>query len=128
MLKISGAQGKDGSLRYKQVNLLFYIYSDIMANWQKCGKCKSEQEFKYVSNNKIGQLYKTCDKCRSKRVQSTNEKDKITDATKWITQATQKLEQNIKEDTYVFDIETKSTTPESSSIPDEKYDCYGCWN
>ena len=53
-----------------------------MANLQKCSKCKSEQELKYFSNNKKGQLYKTCDKCRMKRVQSTNDKDKITDAIK----------------------------------------------
>ena len=92
-----------------------------MANLQKCSKCKSEQELKYFSNNKKGQLYKTCDKCRMKRVQSTNDKDKITDAIKLMTQATQKLEQIVKEDTDVSDIENKSTTAESNSIPDEKY-------
>ena len=92
-----------------------------MANLQKCSKCKSEQELKYFSNNKKGLLYKTCDKCRMKRVQSNNDKDKITDAIKLMTQATQKLEQVIKEDTDVSDIENKSTTAESNSVPDEKY-------
>lgn len=38
-----------------------------MANLQRCSKCKSEQEFKYFSINKKGQLYKTCDVCREKR-------------------------------------------------------------
>ena len=33
-----------------------------MSDLQKCCKCKSEQLLKYFSNNKIGQLYKTCDK------------------------------------------------------------------
>ena len=63
-----------------------------MANLQKCCKCKSEQELKYFSLNKKGQLYKTCDVCREKRRTSTNDKDKITDAIKLMATATQKLE------------------------------------
>ena len=38
-----------------------------MSDLQKCCKCKSAQLLKYFSNNKKGQLYKTCDKCRYKR-------------------------------------------------------------
>ena len=38
-----------------------------MADLHKCSKCKSEQELKYFSLNKKGQLYKTCDNCRNHR-------------------------------------------------------------
>ena len=63
-----------------------------MTNLQKCSKCKSEQEFKYYSINKKGQLYKTCDNCRNKRLQSPNDKSLISDAVILMNKATQLLE------------------------------------
>jgi DNA polymerase III epsilon subunit-like protein len=95
-----------------------------MSLLQKCCKCKCEQELKYFSNNKKGLLYKTCDKCRLKRSQSSSDKDIISSAIKLMTQATQQLERVVKEDTDTSDIENKPTNVELVSIPsqsDEKY-------
>ena len=92
-----------------------------MANLQKCSKCKSEQELKYFSLNKKGQLYKTCDACRNKRLQSSSDKAIIADAVRVMRKAIQTLERIVKEDSDASDIENKSTTAESNSIPDEKY-------
>ena len=92
-----------------------------MANLQKCSKCKSEQELKYFSLNKKGQLYKTCDACRNKRLQSSSDKAIIADVVRVMRKATQTLERIVKEDSEASDIENKSTTAESNSIPDEKY-------
>ena len=92
-----------------------------MANLQKCSKCKSEQELKYFSLNKKGQLYKTCDACRNKRLQSSSDKAIIADAVRVMRKEIQTLERIVKEDSDASDIENKSTTAESNSTPEEKY-------
>ena len=88
-----------------------------MADLQKCSKCKSEQELKYFSINKKGQLYKTCDVCRNKRSASkqTDNNTTIQDVLKLIATATQKLEGLITDESVPSDTDNKSTTAESST-------------
>lgn len=93
-----------------------------MADLQRCSKCKSEQESKYFSLNKKGQLYKTCDACREKRKQSIIKKAAIFDVITLMKKATQTLERIRQEDIDVSEVEDKSTTAElDSTQPDEKY-------
>ena len=97
-----------------------------MSDLQKCCKCKSEQLLKYFSNNKKGQLYKTCDKCRNKRKGVTCNNINIADTIELLKKATANLEQVLKEDaesssTDVDTHDNKSTTAETNSITDEKY-------
>ena len=89
-----------------------------MTNLQKCSKCKSEQELKYYSINKKWQLYKTCDNCRNKRLQSSSDKRIIVDAMVLMNSATQLLERIIKENSDVSDIENK--TIEDNNEKNEK--------
>ena len=79
-----------------------------MTDLQKCSRCKPEQELKYFSINKKGQLYKTCDICRNKRLRSPSGNIIISDAIGLLAKATQTLERIIKEDTTPSDTDSKS--------------------
>jgi DNA polymerase-3 subunit epsilon len=80
-----------------------------MTNLQKCSKCKSEQELKYFSINKKGQLYKTCDNCRNKRLQSSSDKSIIVDAINLMHKTSELLQRVVKEKNekpiMIFDVE-----------------------
>lgn len=99
-----------------------------MSNLQKCCKCKSEQLLEYFSNNKKGQLYKTCDTCRNKRKGLTCNNVNITDTIELLKKATYNLEQILKNDNESStDVDTNDTTPstieteEKVEVVDEKY-------
>ena len=79
-----------------------------MANLQRCSRCRTDIELKYFSINKKGELYKTCDICRNKRLRSPGDDIIILDAIKLLVKATQTLELVVKDDTIHSDTDSES--------------------
>jgi DNA polymerase III alpha subunit (gram-positive type) len=55
-----------------------YIYV-MMENLRKCSRCKSEIDLSYFGMSRKKEPYKTCDKCRNKRLSSSCLNDNITE-------------------------------------------------